>query len=159
MISISPLISLLSTKPPDFNGDWFRRVDGIFEYAALGKEKAIPMPYAWLVRRTDTPTHWGERTEDVVAQLDIIIGLSHVRTHSAGDGDDKMLAYRLAVKSLLLGYQLANAQPLKYQGGSLWDTAGGNVFWKDTYQFQALVTNYLPDPPLYNDLHKIGSNL
>lgn len=158
MISLTPVIRLLKPKPanlaPGFM--WFREVGGAAEYAQLQGE-GLPLPAAWIVRAADRVRHAGERAEDVTLAFDVVIAIENVRSHALGETDDKLLAYRLAVKDLLLGWEVApGVKPLQFAGGQVVDYTVGDLFWRDRYNFEALITNYLPDPPAFDRLNHLG---
>ena len=156
MISLTPLIKHLEPKPAGFAGLWFRKVGGAAEFAQIRVE-ALPLPAAWIVRAADKVSHAGERAEDVTLAFDVVIAIENVRSHTQGDTDDALLLYRKAVKTLLLGWQIApGVNPIKFTGGQALEYTAGDLFWRDRYQFDALVTNYLPDPPAYGDLKFTG---
>ena len=156
MISLTPLIKHLEPKPAGFAGLWFRKVGGAAEFAQIRVEN-LPLPAAWIVRAADKVSHAGERAEDVTLAFDVVIAIENVRSHTQGDTDDALLLYRKAVKTLLLGWQIApGVNPIKFVGGQVLEYTAGDLFWRDRYQFAALITNYLPDPPAYGDLKFTG---
>jgi hypothetical protein len=161
VISLKPVIKLLTNKPEGFSGLWFRQVAGAAEYARI-KPDALPLPAAWVVRAGDRVTHAGERTEDVKLAFDVVIAIENVRSHAAGDTDDLLLVYRKAVKDLLLGWEIeagvTTLTPLKFEGGQVLEYTDGDLYWRDRYVFDALITNYLPDPPAYGGLDNTGEN-
>jgi hypothetical protein len=147
MISLTPVIQLLKTKPEGFASIWFRKVEGAAEFAKLAERNDIPLPAAWIVRAADRTRHAGERAEDVTLAFDVVIAIENARTHGDGDTDDQLLAYRLAVKDCLLGWTLPDStRPIKFQGGQVLEYSAGDIYWRDRYTFAALITNYLPDP-------------
>ena len=148
MISLSPVIDLLSKKPNGFADIWFRRVDGIAEGEQI-KTEAMPMPACWLMRESEKSQHAGELTELVTVTFNVVIGIASHRQHKKqNEADEALLRYRQEVKSLLIGYSLPNADtdPIDYSGGRLMSYADGYMYWVDTYTVRALVTNYKPDP-------------
>jgi hypothetical protein len=146
MISLKPLISLLTPKPAAFDGRWFRQVGGAAEFARLRSE-ALPLPAAWIVRASDRVQHAGERAENVTLAFDVVIAIENARTHAQGDTDDELLKYRRAVKALLLGWRIEpDIRPLKFSGGSVLEYTDSALYWRDRYDFEALITNFLPDP-------------
>ena len=156
MISLTPLIKHLEPKPAGFAGRWFRKVGGAAEFAQIRVEN-LPLPAAWIVRAADKVSHAGERAEDVTLAFDVVIAIENVRSHTQGDTDDALLLYRKAVKTLLLGWQIApGVHPIKFTGGQVLEYTAGDLYWRDRYQFDALITNYLPDPPAYGDLKFTG---
>jgi hypothetical protein len=156
MLSLTPVIRLLTPKPSDFDGIWFRRVGGAAEFAQAHAE-ALPLPACWIIRGSDKSQHAGERAENVTISFDAVIAVSNARVHKPGDTDDQLLAYRLAVKTLLLGFVLEDGvRPLKFDGGRVLEYSEGDFYWADRYTFEALITNYLPDPPAFEGVSPIN---
>ncbi|MBO9538762.1 hypothetical protein [Herbaspirillum sp.] len=159
MISLTPLIKHLTPKPTGFDGIWFRQVAGAAEFARIRPE-SLPLPAAWIVRAADKVKHAGERAEDVTLAFDVVIAIENARTHSQGDTDDLLLKYRQAVKGLLLGWEMQTGngkeKPLKFAGGQVLEYTDGDLYWRDRYEFEALITNYLPDPPPFDSVNYIG---
>lgn len=159
MISLKPLIERLTAKPAGFDGVWFRQVAGAAEFARIRPE-ALPLPAAWVVRAADKVQHAGERAENVTLAFDVVIAIENARTHVQGDTDDELLKYRKAVKALLLGWEIEpDVRPLSFAGGQVLEYTDGDLYWRDRYDFQALITNYLPDPPASDRLNHVGENL
>ncbi|AJF00053.1 hypothetical protein [Pandoraea apista] len=159
MISLTPLIEHMKPKPADFDGVWFRQVGGAAEFAQL-RPDALPLPAAWVVRAADKVRHAGERAEDLTLTFDVVIAIENARSHKPGDTDDALLKYRHAVKTLLLGWQLpTDAHPIKFSGGQVLEYTEGDLYWRDRYEFEALITNYLPDPPEFDRLNNVGEKL
>jgi hypothetical protein len=159
MISLTPLINRLTPKPAGFAPLWFRQVAGAAEYAQIRPE-ALPLPACWVIRSADKSVDAGERAENLTIGIDVVIAIENARVHSPGDTDDLLLAYRIAVKDLLLGWEVeADVRPLKFKGGKVLDYTEGALYWVDHYQFDALITNYLPDPPAYAELVFTGATL
>jgi hypothetical protein len=151
VISLKPLINLLAQKPQGFDGIWFRQVAGAAEFARIRPE-ALPLPAAWVVRAADKVQHAGERAENVTLAFDVVIAIENARTHAHGDTDDMLLKYRLAVKDLLLGWEIeADVRPINFAGGQVLEYTDGDLYWRDRYEFDALITNYLPDPTVEFD--------
>lgn len=156
MISLTPLMQHLEIKPEGFDWLWFRKIAGSSEFAQV-REEALPLPACWLIRAADRVRHAGERAENVSFIFDVVIALENARTHRPGETDDKLLDYRRAVKTRLLGWEAAHdVRPIKFDGGRLLDCTDGFLYWADRYQFDALVTNYLPDPGPFETLHHAG---
>nr|WP_217445306.1 hypothetical protein [Burkholderia metallica] len=156
---MTPLIRHLTPKPADFDRLWFRQVGGAAEYAQL-RPDALPLPAAWIVRAADRVEHAGERAENVTLAFDVVIAIENVRVHTPGDTDDELLRYRLAVKTLLLGWEIqADVRPIKFAGGQVLEYTDGDLYWRDRYQFDALITNYLPDPPAFDRINYVGEKL
>ncbi len=153
MISLSPLIAHLRPAPAGFDAPWFRQVGGAAEYARIRPE-ALPLPAAWIVRAADRSKHAGERAEDVTLAFDVVIAIANARTMDGLDVDDLLLQYREAVKTRLLGWEIAQAvRPLKFAGGQVLEYTDGDLYWRDRYEFRALITNYLPDPvPVFSGI-------
>ena len=121
---------------------------------------ALPLPAAWIVRAADKVAHAGERAENVTLGFDVVIALENAREHYPGETDDILLAYRRAVKTLLLGWQIEpDVRPIKFAGGQILEYAEADIYWRDRYVFDALITNYLPDPPAYEALTFTGDPL
>lgn len=160
MISLTPLILHLTPKPVGFGGLWFRQVAGAAEYARLNRE-ALPLPAAWVVRAGDKVRHAGIGLEDTDFVFDVVIAIENARTHTQGDTDDELLKYRRAVKSLLLGWEIEpDVRPIKWDGGQILEYTDGDIYWRDRYEFTALISNYLPDPvPAYSGLTLTGDRL
>jgi hypothetical protein len=156
VISLTPLIARLAGKPAGFDGLWFRQVAGAAEFAQVRPE-ALPLPACWLIRAADRVKHAGERAELVTLAFDAVIAVANARSHRPGDTDDLLLAYRLAVKDLLLGWEAApDVRPLKFTGGRVIEYADGDLYWADRYEFAAVITSYLPDPPGFEAIKPIG---
>ncbi|HTH40531.1 MAG TPA: hypothetical protein VL968_07055 [Rhodocyclaceae bacterium] len=156
MISLKPVIEHLERKPIGFDGVWFRQVAGAAEYARCRPE-ALPLPACWIVRAADKVQHAGERAEDVSLAFDVVIAIENVRTHAQGETDDVLLKYRRAVKALLLGWEIEpDVCPLKFGGGRVLEYTDGDLYWADRYTFEAIVTNYLPDPPAFDGINHTG---
>lgn len=150
MLSLQPLIDHLTPKPAGFAGLWFRQVAGAAEYARLRPE-ALPLPACWIVRAADKVSHAGERAEEVRIAFDVVIAVPNIRSQS--DADEDLLAYRQAVKTLLLGWEIEpDVRPMQWEGGRVLEYTDGDQYWADRYAFDAVITNYLPDPPDYAGL-------
>lgn len=159
MISLRPLIAHLEKKPAGFDGLWFRQVAGAAEFARIRPE-ALPLPAAWIVRAADKVQHAGERAEAVTLAFDVVIAIENARTHAQGETDDVLLKYRQAVKTLLLGWEIApQTRPINFAGGQVLEYTDGDLYWRDRYEFDALITNYLPDPPAFDRLNHTGEKL
>lgn len=159
MISLTPLIKHLTPKPDDFDRLWFRQVGGAAEFARIRPE-ALPLPAAWVVRAADRVRHAGERAEDMALAFDVVIAIANAREHAQGETDDMLLQYRQAVKTLLLGWEIEpDVRPIKFSGGQVLEYTDGDLYWRDRYGFDALITNYLPDPPVYGGLNFTGEQL
>jgi hypothetical protein len=157
MISLTPLIALLTPKPEGFPGLWFRRVAGAAEFAQARPE-ALPLPACWVIRAADRVRHAGERAENVTLVFDVVMAVENARAHQPNEADDRLLAYRRAVKTLLLGWEIEpNVRPLKFDGGRVLEVTDGDLYWADRYQFDALVTNYLPDPSPFESVQHTGA--
>lgn len=157
MLSLKPLIAHLTPKPTGFDGVWFRQVEGAAEYARRRLD-GLPLPACWIVRADDQVKHAGERAEWMTLGFDLVIGITNARGHEPGDTDDMLLAYRQACKTLLLGWELEpDVRPLQFAGGRAIEYTDGDLFWRDRYEFKALITNYLPDPPPFDKLQFTGN--
>lgn len=165
MISLTPLIALITAKPPGFTTDWFREVGGAAEFAKLAAVTKVPLPGCWLVRAADSAKPAGERAEDVALAFDVVIAITNVRMKTAGETDDALLRYRRAVHALLLGWRYPKGpaatptapnpvltQPISFSGGQVIEYTDGDMWWRDRYSFSAHLTNYLPDPPAFSGL-------
>ncbi|MCL2162350.1 MAG: hypothetical protein FWH56_10775 [Betaproteobacteria bacterium] len=156
MVSLTPLILHLTPRPAGFDGRWFRQVAGAAEFAQV-RPDALPLPACWVIRAADRVRHAGERAENVTLAFDVVMAVENVRVHRPGETDDKLLAYRQAVKTLLLGWEIEpNVRPLKFDGGRVLEYTDGDLYWADRYVFDALVTNYLPDPPAFESIQNTG---
>jgi hypothetical protein len=152
MLSLLPLIAHLSPEPAGFNGLWFRQVGGVAEYASIHPE-ALPLPACWVVRNAEKSDHAGLNAENLTIAFDVIIAIENVQSHTPGDTDEALLVYRKAVKDLLLGWEIEpDVRPMNFDGGRVIEYTDGDLYWADRYSFQALITNYLPDPvvPFFN---------
>lgn len=159
MISLKPIIELLTVKPAGFSRLWFRDVGSGGSFAQIRIEH-LPLPAAWIVRAADKSTHAGERAEDVAIGFDVVIAIENAREHYAGESDDILIEYRQAVKNCLLGYEIdTDLKPLKFTGGQVLEYTASDIYWRDRYEFDALITNYLPDPPAYAALNFTGEQL
>lgn len=159
MISLQPIRALLAEKPAGFDKLWFRKVGGGSTFAKIMAD-ALPLPAAWVVPAADKVRHAGERAEDVTLGFDVVIAIENAREHYPGETDDTLLAYRLAVKTLLLGWQVdPDVRPVKFAGGQIVEYTDADIYWRDRYTFDALITNYLPDPPAYEALIFTGDQL
>lgn len=159
MISLTPLIQHLTPKPAGFTRLWFRQVAGAAEFAQVRPE-ALPLPACWVVRAADKVSHAGERAENVTLGFDVVIAIKNERSHTPGDTDDLLLQYRLAVKTLLLGWEIeSDVRPILFNGGQVLEYTAGDIYWRDRYEFDALITNYLPDPVAYGELVYTGAPL
>jgi hypothetical protein len=159
MISLTPLIAHLTPKPADFDRLWFRQVAGAAEYAQIELDN-LPKPSCWVVRAADKVSHAGERAENVTLGFDVVIAIENARVHVPGETDDLLLQYRQAVKSLLLGWEIEqDVRPIMFNGGRVIQYERQQIFWADSYSFDAVITNYLPDPPPYESLNYTGEQL
>ena len=159
MISLTPLINHLTPKPAGFSGIWFRQVAGAAEFARIRPE-ALPLPAAWIIRAADKVKHAGIGAENLTLGFDVVIAIENARRHTPGETDDALLQYRLAVKNLLLGWEIEpDVKPIKFDGGQVLEYTDGDIYWRDRYEFTALITNYLPDPPVYGGLVNTGVDL
>ncbi|MGV3581905.1 MAG: phage tail terminator protein [Methylophilus sp.] len=146
-------------KPADFSAVWFREVAGAAEYAQVDPQK-IPTPTAWLVRSAEKVKHAGVSAEDLIIGFDVVIAVNNARVHQPGETDDLLIKYRQEVKRLLLGWTPPNdVEPIKFNGGRVLRYSAGDLVWADQYSFGALITNYLPDPPLFGSLNYTGDKL
>lgn len=158
MISLKPLIQHLTNKPTGFVSQWFRQVSGASEYASI-RPDALPLPAAWVVRNADKARSLGEREDNVTPEFDVVIAIENKRSHEPGDTDDLLLTYRKAVYALLRGWEIsADVRPIKYLGGRVIEYTDGDLYWADRYSFDAVITNYLPDPGQFDSLNNTGGN-
>ncbi|MCQ8103248.1 hypothetical protein NP590_03940 [Methylomonas sp. SURF-2] len=159
MISLTPLIQLLSAKPAGFAHAWFRDVAGAAEFAQVRVE-ALPLPACWLVRAADKIEDVDNegRAADVGLGFDAIIAIENTRTQRAGETDDVLLAYRHAVRTLLQGWEIEpDINPIQFKGGRVLEYTQQDMYWADRYAFNALITNYLPDPGPFSELVYTGA--
>ncbi len=146
MISLKPVITLLTNKPNLFDGNWFRHVAGAAEYAQI-RPDALPLPAAWVVRSADKAQSIGEREDEITPSFDVVIAIENVRTHEPGDTDELLLKYRWAVYRALRGNQVVpDTEPIKFHGGRVIEYTDGDLYWADRYSFGGVIDNYLPDP-------------
>ena len=156
MISLTPLISRLTPKPDGFAPPWFRQVAGAAEFAQV-RPDVLPLPACLIIRAADQVRHAGERAENLTLVFDVVIAVANARSHRPGDTDDALLQYRHAVKTLLLGWEIQHGvRPLKFAGGRTLEYTEGDLYWADRYQFEALITNYLPDPGTFDQIIHTG---
>ena len=159
MISLQPIVQRLAKAPAGFRHPWAREVDGAAEFARKRME-ALPLPAFWVVRQADKAQDKGERAVFAAPEFDVVIAIENARQHARGENDQILLAYRQAVFHLLEGWEIAPGQdPLKYRGGKVVEYTDGDLYWADRYGFGGLVTNYLGDPPLYDQLVYTGEKL
>ena len=159
MISLTPLIERLADKPAGFEKQWFRAVDGGAAYALINLE-ALPLPAAWVIHSNDKSRHVGERAEDTTNIFDVVICIENARRHKINEIDDELLGYRLAVKNLLLGWEIEpDVRPIVFNGGRVLQYREKQVFWAESYSFDAVITNYLPDPPPFESAVNTGDKL
>ncbi|PPD31904.1 MAG: hypothetical protein CTY21_11690 [Methylomonas sp.] len=161
MISLTPVIDFLRPAPDGFALPWFRQVAGAAEYAQIRPE-ALPLPACWIVRRADNDEQ--ADPEGLAANLTLsftaVIAVENARVHYHGDTDDMLLAYRHAVRRRLQGYEIEpDIRPIQFAGGTVLEYTDGDLYWADTYQFDALITNYLDDPGPFSALVFTGANL
>jgi hypothetical protein len=160
MISLTPVIKLLTVKPVGFEGLWFRKVDGAAEYARL-RVDALPLPAAWVVRDADKSESAGERTDNMTPSFDVVIAIENVRMHEPGGTDDELLKYRRAVYKLLRGNTVVpDTLPIKFHGGHVIEYTDGDLYWADRYSFGGVIDNYLPAPTAqFVSLNNTGGKL
>ena len=156
MISLKPVIALLKIKPADFDGLWFRKVGGAADYAKIRPE-ALPLPAAWVVRNSDKSKAAGLLEDNCTPGFEVVVAIENVRTHEDGDTDDLLLKYRRAVYQKLRGTVIvADVRPIYWHGGRVIEYTDGDLYWADSYSFDAVVTNYLPDPAPFESLTNTG---
>jgi hypothetical protein len=145
-LSLTPVIERLTAKPDTFNKLWFRKVAGASQYAQIRPE-SLPLPAAWIVREADKGNTAGDRIDEAAPYFDVVIAIENAREHEPGETDDTLLAYRNAVYQLLRGWQITpEMQPMKWLGGRVIEYTEGDLYWADRYSFDAVITNYPPDP-------------
>ena len=156
MISLTPLVEHLRPAPDDFAGLWFRAVGGAAEYARI-RPDSLPLPACWVVRAGDAVQHAGIGAENVTAGFDVVIAIENYRMDDPREMDDVLLDYRRAVKTRLLGWEIEpDIRPIKWGGGKVLEYTDGDIYWADRYTFDALITNYLPDPPMFGGVANTG---
>lgn len=160
MISLKPVITLLTNKPGTFDGVWFRRVAGAAEYAQIRPE-ALPLPAAWVVRSADKGQSIGERLDEITPSFDVVIAIENARTHEPGETDEQLLKYRWAVYRALRGNQVVpDTEPVKFHGGRVIEYTDGDLYWADRYSFGGVIDNYLPDPAAqFLEVNNTGGSL
>lgn len=159
MISLTPVLNHLRPKPASFDGAWFRDFGLAAEYAQI-EPTALPLPALWLVRAADKADSVDAegRAEDMTLAFDAVIAIENTRTQRAGETDDVLLAYRHAVRKLLQGWEIeADVKPIQFKGGRVLEYTKTDIYWADRYQFDALITNYLPDPGPFSELVYTGA--
>ena len=159
MISLTPVLEQLKTKPTNFPHAWFRDFGLAAEYAQI-EPAALPLPAVWLVRaadKADAADNEGQ-AEDMTLAFDAVIAIGNIRRQRAGETDDVLLAYRDAVRKRLQGWEIvADIRPIRFLGGRVLEYTQQDIYWADRYQFNALITNYLPDPGPYDSLNYTGA--
>jgi hypothetical protein len=133
-------------------------VAGAAEFAQI-RPDGLPLPAAWVVRGADKAQAAGELEDVATPSFDVVIAIQNARVHQAGNTDDLMLKYRAEVYRRLRGWQITpDAKPMKWRGGRVIEYTDGDLYWADSYSFEALVTNYLPDPGIFESLTKTGGS-
>jgi hypothetical protein len=90
----------------------------------------------------------------------VVITIENARVHVPGETDDALLQYRKAVKDLLLGWEIEpDVRPIVFNGGRVLQYERQQIFWADSYSFDAVITNYLPDPPPFESVVNTGETL
>jgi hypothetical protein len=146
MLSLMPVIKLLTPKPSSFSEFWFRHVAGAAEYAQI-RPDGLPLPAAWVVRSADKGESIGEREDEITPSFDVVIAIENARTHEPGETDELLLKYRWAVYRALRGNQVVpDTDPVKFHGGRVIEYTDGDLYWADRYSFGGVIDNYLPDP-------------
>lgn len=159
MISLQPIVHRLAKAPEGFRRTWPRTVDGAAEFART-RVGNLPLPAIWVVRSSDKAQDKGERAVWAAPEFDVVIAIENAREHARGETDEILLAYRLAVFHLLEGLEAVPGQdPIKYRGGKVIEYTEGDLYWSDRYGFGGLVTNYLGDPPAFDQLVYTGEKL
>nr|WP_314710639.1 hypothetical protein [uncultured Comamonas sp.] len=149
----------LVKAPEGFKPVWPRAVDGAAEFAR-SRLKELPLPAIWVIRSSDKAHDKGERAIWAGPEFDVVIAIENARQHARGETDEILLAYRRAVFHLLEGWESGPGQdPIKYQGGKVIEYTEGDLYWSDRYRFGGLVTNYLGDPPAFDQLVYMGEKL
>lgn len=159
MISLTPVLAHLKPKPVDFGHAWFRDFGLAAEYAQI-EPTALPLPALWLIRAADKSDAADNEglAEDMTLAFDSVIAIENIRTQRAGETDDVLLAYRHAVRKLLQGWEIEpEVTPIKFKGGRVLEYTKQDIYWADRYMFDALITNYLPDPGPYSELVYTGA--
>ncbi len=158
-LSLTPVIKRLTPKSGTFNAIWFRKVAGASQYAQIRPE-SLPLPAAWVVRDADKAKTAGECVDEASPYFDVVIAIENAREHEPGETDDALLKYRHAVYQRLRGWQITpDAKPMKWLGGRVIEYTDGDLYWADRYSFDALITNYLPDPNPFESLTKTGGSV
>ncbi|MCQ8116103.1 phage tail terminator protein [Methylomonas rosea] len=159
MISLTSVLDHIKSKPADFAHAWFRDFGLAAEYAQI-EPTALPLPAVWLVRAADKSDELDAeaRAANITLGFDAVIAIENIRTQRAGETDDVLLAYRDAVRVLLQGWEIEpDLKPIKFKGGKVLEYTAQDIYWADRYEFNALITNYLPDPGPYSGLVYIGA--
>lgn len=157
MISLTPIIAAL--KPRQVlpgRLPWFRQVEGAAAFARVAELPSVPLPGCWVIRTSDTSTPDGERASLVRVGFDVVVAITNHRIDSTGDSDDVLLSYRDAVLAVLQDFKAFPNVTLKERvarkSGQAIEYAAGDLWWRDAYEFTARVTNYLPDPPAFEQI-------
>ena len=131
MISLSPVIELLKTKPADFDGAWFRQVSNAAQYAKdIVHASSLPKPLAWVVRSSDDLTMEAYDFERSAVSFDVVFAVENLRTYDINNTDNNLLRYRVAVKSLLFGSNFFLERRVQ---GVVVDYTDYGIFWRDRY--------------------------
>lgn len=159
MISLTPVLEHLKTKPAAFQHAWFRDYGLAAEYARIDPDR-LPLPALWLVRAADKSDELDAeaRAANITLGFDAVIAIENIRAERAGETDDVLLAYRDAVRTKLQGWEIeGGVRPIRFKGGKVLEYTAQDIYWADRYEFSALITNYLPDPGAYSDLVYTGA--
>lgn len=157
MKTLRPVINRLMPKPDGFPLQWFRRVVSGANAAVL-KDEGLTLPSCWIVRASEKSQHKGLREEQVTISFEVIVTVEMHAHIAQPTQTEMMLAYRMAVKNSLLGFELdaADCEPINYDGGKLMGYDDGILVWSDSYSFKCFVTNYTPLPtfgePVLSDM-------
>lgn len=155
MISLTPVIAALAAARPVLPGglQWFRQVEGGAAFARVADMPSVPLPGCWVIRTGERSTPSGEREARVAVQFDVVVAVTNVRMTTGGDADDALLVYRQAVLSVLqelAPWPLQTVHAIERVGGQAIEYSAGDLWWKDSYTTTVLVSNYLPDPVIFD---------
>jgi hypothetical protein len=157
VISLTTVISALAAARPALPAGlpWFRQVEGGAAFARVAALPNVPLPGCWIVRTAEKSTPAGERVAHVSVTFDVVMAVTNVRMATGGDADDALLHYRQAVLQVLqeLAPWPETVNAIERVSGAAIEYSAGDLWWKDTYTATVRVTNYLPDPAIFERVH------
>lgn len=154
MISLTPIITALAAARPVLPAGlpWFRQIEGGAAFARVAAMPGVPLPGCWVIRTAEKSTPAGERVAHVAVGFDVVMAVTNVRMGSNGDADDALLHYRQAVLQVLqdMAPWPETLDPVERVSGAAIEYGAGDLWWKDSYTATVRVTNYLPDPVIFD---------